>query len=158
MPQDTPAGDIRLGPSRITNRDSRQSSQEVCPWNVKFGPEKEARPEYEPVAWPADGEGEAPLPSLAGPDLVGFAARVLAMSGKECRRVFADSPLARPGRKGMLRNLCVALGIYGATSIESADRVRPVLERAAADPSELVREHAEWGLESLRHREDPPRI
>ncbi len=68
------------------------------------------------------------------------------MSGKAYQRVFARSPLGRPGRKGMLRNLCVALGNYGRTSAGAAERVRPVLEQAAADRSELVREHAAWGL------------
>jgi epoxyqueuosine reductase len=120
--------------------------QECCPWTVKFGPEQEVRPEYEAVAWAADKDGNPPLPSLDGPDLVEFTDRILAMSGKEYRRVFAESPLARPGRNGMLRNLCVALGNYGATSDEAAGRVRPVLERAAEDRSELVREHAEWGV------------
>jgi epoxyqueuosine reductase len=124
--------------------------QECCPWTVKFGPEQEVRPEYEAVAWPADRDGDPPLPSLDGPDLVAFTERILEMSGKEYGRVFAESPLARPGRKGMLRNLCVALGNYGATSAEAAERVRPLLEKAAADASELVREHAEWGLEVTR--------
>jgi epoxyqueuosine reductase len=123
--------------------------QEVCPWNAKFGPGQEARPEYEAMAWPADREGDPPLPSLDGPDLVEFTKRILAMSGKEYRRVFGESPLARPGRKGMLRNLCVALGNYGAMSAEAAARVRPVLESAAGDRLELVREHAGWGLGRL---------
>ena len=91
-----------------------------------------------------------------GPDLVAFTERILARSGKDSPRVLAESPLSRPGRKGMLRNLCVALGNYGATSAEAAERVRPVLERAAEDGSELVREHAEWGLASLRQQEDRP--
>jgi epoxyqueuosine reductase len=123
--------------------------QEVCPWPRTFGPRQEVRPEYEAVAWPADREGKPSLPSLDGPDLVEFTERILAMSGKEYRRVFAESPLARPGRKRMLRNLCVALGNYGRTSAGAAERVRPVLERAAADASEMVREHAEWGLDQL---------
>ena len=104
------------------------------------------------VAWPADADGDPPLPSLDGPGLVVLTQRILAMSGKEYRRVFAESPLARPGRKGMLRNLCVALGNYGAMSAEAAERVRPVLERAVRDPSELVREHAQWGRRQGRKR------
>lgn len=121
--------------------------QEVCPFTKTFGPRQPSRVEYEAVGWPADKEGDLALPSLDGPDLVEFTERILDMSGKEYQRVFSESPLARPGRKGMLRNLCVALGNYGATSAAAAERVRPVLERAAEDPSELVREHAEWGLE-----------
>ncbi len=125
--------------------------QEVCPWSKKFGPRQELQPEYEARAWPADRTGEPPLPALDGPDLVEFAERLLAMSGREYRRVFAASPLERPGRSGMLRNLCVGLGNLGATSPEAAARVRPVLARAARDRSELVREHAEWGLRACCH-------
>ncbi|HSG48451.1 MAG TPA: tRNA epoxyqueuosine(34) reductase QueG [Longimicrobiales bacterium] len=129
--------------------------QECCPWTVKFGPEQAVRPEYEARAWPADQDGDPPLPSLDGPNLVAFTERIIAMSGKEYRRVFAESPLARPGRKGMLRNLCVALGNYGRTSAEAAERVRPVLERAADDGSELVSAPARWGLGRIRSA--PPR-
>lgn len=38
------------------------------------------------------------------------------------------------------------MGNWGRTSPEAAERARPVLERAAEDRSELVREHAAWGL------------
>jgi epoxyqueuosine reductase len=120
--------------------------QEVCPWTRKFAAAHPASDAYEPRAWPADDDADPPLPSLDGPDLVEFTERVLAMSGKEYGRVFADSPLSRPGRKVMLRNLCVALGNWGATSPEAAARVRPLLARAAEDRSELVRDHAAWGL------------
>lgn len=121
--------------------------QEVCPWNGRDIEPSDVAADYAPTAWPPDREEQSPLPSLAGPGLVDFTERVLAMSGKEYLRVFRDSPLARPRRAGMLRNLCVALGNYGRRSAEAAERVRPVLERAAKDRSELVREHAEWGLE-----------
>ena len=104
---------------------------------------------YAAVAWPADRDTDLPLPTLDAPGLVELTERILDMSGKEYRRVFAESPLSRPGRKRMLRNLCVALWNYGATSREAAARVRPVLERAAADPSELVREHARWACARL---------
>lgn len=124
--------------------------QEVCPWTVKFGAQQLAHPEYEAVAWPAGREGDPALPSLDGPDLVEFTERVLAMSGKEYQRVFRESPLARPRRNGMLRNLCVALGNYGRTSAKAAERVRPVLERAVEDRSGLVRVHAEWALTRSR--------
>jgi hypothetical protein len=97
--------------------------QEVCPWNARFpgevtgawdaedgvakrGPTGEAAAAYRATAWPADREGDPALPSPGGPDLIEFTDRVRAMSGKEYQRVFAESPLARPGRKGMLRNLC----------------------------------------------------
>ena len=86
-------------------------------------PEVAGGDRYLAQAWPGDLEGDPALPSLDGPDLVEFAERILAMSGKEYRRVFADSPLARPGRKGMLRNLCVALGNYGCRSAVAPHRM-----------------------------------
>jgi len=114
--------------------------QEVCPWTGKFAAEQEGDPEYRARAWPADRAGTLPLPDLRGPKLVDFTRRILAMSGKEYRRVFRDSPLSRPGRKGMLRNLCVALGNWGEAE------ALPVLAEAARDPSALVREHAVWAV------------
>ncbi len=105
--------------------------QEVCPWNEKF-------------AAPASEPAYAPRSDLDGPLLVDLAARLLDMSGKAFLREFADSPLSRPRRAGLLRNVCVALGNWGA-----AEAV-PVLERAARDRSALVREHAQWALGRIR--------
>jgi len=77
---------------------------------------------------------------LDGPELVELAERLLSMSGKGFLREFAGSPLQRAGRKGMLRNVCVALGKWGSEDAVS------VLSRALEDPSELVRRHAAWAL------------
>lgn len=74
----------------------------------------------------------------------------LSMSGKAFQREFAGSPLQRPGRKGLLRNVCVALGNWGS------EVAVPVLTRALADPSERVREHAAWALESIGSESSPP--
>jgi len=50
------------------------------------------------------------------------------------------SPIRRAGRVGFARNVCVALGNWGAPEAV------PVLARALADPEPLVRGHAEWAL------------
>ena len=105
--------------------------QEVCPWNEKF-----AAPTAEPAY--------APRSDLDGPTLVDLATRLLEMSGKAFLREFADSPLSRARRNGLLRNVCVALGNWGAPE------AGPVLERAAHDHSALVREHAEWALARIQ--------
>ncbi|MYG80879.1 MAG: tRNA epoxyqueuosine(34) reductase QueG [Gemmatimonadetes bacterium] len=105
--------------------------QEVCPWNEKFSA-------------PATEPGYAPRADLDGASLVGLAERLLAMSGKAFLREFRDSPVSRARRNGLLRNVCVALGNWGA------EEAMPVLERAARDRSALVREHAEWALERIR--------
>jgi epoxyqueuosine reductase len=53
------------------------------------------------------------------------------------------SAIRRAGREGFTRNVCVALGNWGAPEAAS------ILSAALADPSPLVREHAEWALERI---------
>ncbi len=101
--------------------------QEVCPWNERF-------------STPTAESAYSPRSDLDGTSLIDLAIRLLGMSGKGFQREFRDSPVARARRNGLLRNVCVALGNWG-----SAEAV-PVLERAARDRSELVREHARWAL------------
>ena len=109
--------------------------QEVCPWNETFSA-------------PAPEPAYAPRAELDNPSLIDLATRLLEMSGKAFLREYRDSPVSRARRNGLLRNVCVALGNWGA-----AEAV-PVLERAARDRSELVREHAGWALERIASRGD----
>ncbi len=62
------------------------------------------------------------------------------------RRLFRNSPIKRTKRRGLLRNVCVALGNVG-----TADDL-PALERAAADAEPLIAEHAQWAIERLKER------
>ena len=105
--------------------------QEVCPWNEKFAPS-------------AFDSAYLPREDLSGASLIDLADRLLEMSEKRYQREFSDSPLSRPRRKGMLRNLCVALGNWGR-----AEAI-PTLERALEDSQPLVREHAAWALDRIR--------
>lgn len=103
--------------------------QEVCPWNRDPDPgEPGFLREGRPV--PYD-------------DLRTWAERLLGMSADEYRTAYAETPLARPGRDAMLRNLCVGLGNTGSAGAID------VLQRCCGDASELVREHASWALERL---------
>ncbi len=104
--------------------------QEVCPWNERFSA-------------PAKESAYAPRPELDHPSLIDLATRLLEMSGKGFLREYRDSPVSRARRNGLLRNVCVALGNWGA------EEAVPVLERAAGDRSGLVREHARWALEVI---------
>jgi len=101
--------------------------QEVCPFTLKF-----SEPSKESVysSWPG----------LDGPPLLELAAGLLAMSGKGFVREFAGSPMLRARRKGLLRNVCVALGNWGS------EEAVPVLATALSDPAPLVRGHAAWAL------------
>ncbi len=97
--------------------------QEACPVNRKA--ETAAPPAY----WPSEGIGARPalLP-------------LLRLSEEEFRTRFRSTPLTRAGRRGLLRNVCVALGNLGdPTSV-------PALAEALGDDEPLVRGHAAWAL------------
>jgi epoxyqueuosine reductase len=71
---------------------------------------------------------------------------LLGLGEEEFRSVFRNSPVKRIKRRGLLRNVCVALGNTGGPEDV------PALERAAVDPEPLVREHAEWALARIAER------
>ena len=97
----------------------------VCPWN-KFA-QRTAEPAYLPRA-----ELTAPrLADLAQLDEAGF------------RHVFSGSPIKRIGRDRFVRNVLIALGNSGETSLA------PSAEALLDDPSPLVRAMAIWALAQL---------
>ena len=81
--------------------------------------------------------------SLHDPDLLDL----LALDEQEFKRRFAGTPILRTKRRGLLRNVCVALG---NTAGEGA---LPALTRAAADPEPLIAEHAQWAIEQIIARQ-----
>jgi epoxyqueuosine reductase len=97
--------------------------QEVCPWNRK------APPTREPAFQPREG--------LSAPELI----PMLAMTDEEFRARFRGSPIQRTKRRGLLRNVAVALG--NARDPAAVPALRAALER---DPEPLVRGHAAWAL------------
>jgi epoxyqueuosine reductase len=105
----------------------------VCPWN-RFAQQgrlmaAHARPDLD----------QPGLIDLLGLDTAGFKA------------TFAGTPIQRAKRRGLLRNVCVALGNIGDA------RALPALERAAADPEPLIAEHACWAREEILRREEQPK-
>ena len=62
------------------------------------------------------------------------------MTQEEFSRRFKGSPVKRTKRRGLLRNVAVALGNWG-----SPEAV-PVLIRALHDDEPLIRGHAAWAL------------
>ena len=73
----------------------------------------------------------------------------LALDEEQFRKLFRDSPIKRIKRRGLLRNVCVALGNVGTWDD------LPVLERAMLDPEPLISEHAQWALGRLHDRLSP---
>jgi epoxyqueuosine reductase len=99
---------------------------QVCPWN-KF-------------ARAASDAAVRPRADLTAPDLI----ELLGLTDEAFRERFRHSPIKRAKRRGLLRNVCVALGNLGDL------RAVPALTRAAqSDPEPLVREHAEWALAQI---------
>jgi epoxyqueuosine reductase len=96
--------------------------QEICPYNVK------ARPTME--------KAYAPRAGLYAPDLI----PLLSLDEQKFRHRFRGSPILRAKRKGLLRNVAVALG-----NIKSPEAL-PALMRALNDEETLVRGHVAWAL------------
>lgn len=81
-------------------------------------------------------------PDLTQPDLLSL----LKMDDAGFKKLFEGTPMMRTKRRGVLRNVCVALGnIGGGESL-------PSLERAAKDPEPLIAEHALWAIEQIKNR------
>ena len=107
--------------------------QEVCPWN------EDARPGRSEELQPPEPGQRFPASSM-----IEWAAELLSLSEEDYRIRYRGSAMARPGRDGMLRNLCIGLGNSGMSE------AIPVLRRCSEDGSELVREHARWALERVK--------
>lgn len=99
--------------------------QEVCPWNKKFA---QLRGEHSEELFPS-------LPELMTLDEAGFRAR------------FSRSAIRRTKRRGLLRNVAIALGNSGNPE------AIPVLQTALYDPEPLVRSHAVWALGQFDQKE-----
>jgi len=101
---------------------------EVCPWNRFARTGRLMQPQARP--------------DLNAPDLL----ELLALDDDAFRARFRNSPVRRTKRRGLLRNVCVALGnVAGREAL-------PALEKAAHDHEPLVAEHARWALDQIRGR------
>jgi epoxyqueuosine reductase len=114
--------------------------QEVCPWNT---------PKFVQIT---SEEAFHPRARVHGAKLI----ELMGMDQAEFSRRFKGSPVKRAKRRGLLRNVAVALGNWG-----SPEAV-PVLVRSLQDDEPLIRGHAAWALgrigteaawQSLRGRE-----
>ena len=100
---------------------------DACPWNRFATASRESR--------------------LAAREFTGMTLRdFLALDDAAFRTLFRDSPIKRIKRRGLLRNVCVALGNTG-----TRDDL-PALENAAQDPEPLIAEHAQWAVERIKTR------
>jgi len=98
--------------------------QQVCPWNQRFGKEREILPEFQAVE------------SLQNLNLTGE----LQIKDKEFQAKYQDSPMKRTKRRGYLRNIAVAIGN------QKLQEAVPALLAALNDSEMLIRAHAAWAL------------
>ncbi|MCS6978396.1 MAG: tRNA epoxyqueuosine(34) reductase QueG [Gemmatales bacterium] len=109
--------------------------QDVCPWNRKVPVTKD--PELLPLSF------------LETPDLLQW----LSLTREQFRERFRGTPLTRPGRAGLLRNVAIVLGNRGDPA------AIPALLRALNDDESLVRGAAAWALgQYLRRGTDTGRL
>jgi len=71
---------------------------------------------------------------------------LLALDDAGFKTRFAGTPLLRTKRRGLLRNVCVALGNIGGVE------ALPALRRAAEDVEPLIEEHAKWAIGQIEAR------
>jgi epoxyqueuosine reductase len=104
--------------------------QEVCPYNRRLG-------ERTPLLAGLHAQAHRVAPPL----LEGFAPDLpYWLDDRAFSDHFVRSPIKRAKRRGMLRNVCVALGNWGASETV------PALEVALLDPHSSPRRHAAWAL------------
>jgi epoxyqueuosine reductase len=98
----------------------------VCPWN-RFAREGQMMKVHAHL-------------ELTVPDLM----ELLQLDEAGFKSHFAGTPILRTKRRGLLRNVCVALGNVGDPS------ALPALEKAAGDAEPLIAGHARWALERIQ--------
>ena len=77
---------------------------------------------------------------LTTPDLI----ELLSLDEAAFKKRFAGTPMLRTKRRGLLRNVCVALGNVGD------ETALPALEKASGDTEPLIAEHARWAIEQIQ--------
>jgi epoxyqueuosine reductase len=98
--------------------------QQVCPWNRRFAQPTD-KPEFQPSQFV---QGDV-LPTL------------LELPVKGWRSFLAGSPLARPKRRGLVRNAAII-----AANTRARGRLPQLLRLLRSDPDPVVRAHAAWAL------------
>lgn len=79
---------------------------------------------------------------LTTPDLL----KLLQLDDAGFKSMFAGTPMLRTKRRGILRNVCVALGNVGDRS------ALPALKKASKDSEPLITEHANWAITQIELR------
>jgi epoxyqueuosine reductase len=128
--------------------------QDVCPWNRKAPVTQLAG--FQPRQLASNGESGngKQQESLFAPELE----RLASLTQEEFSTIFRGSAVKRTKWRGMVRNVCVALGNSGVERNSVAHkRVVALLERLAGNDDAVIAEHARWALGRLSDRGSGPR-
>jgi epoxyqueuosine reductase len=98
----------------------------VCPWN-RFAREGRLMKEHA-------------RPDLTAPNLI----ELLQLDEAGFKSRFVGTPILRTKHRGLLRNVCVALGNTGDVS------ALPALSQMAKNSEPLIAEHARWAMEQIQ--------
>jgi len=127
--------------------------QDVCPWNRK-SPRSGAH-EFQPrtVAPAAQGNpGSEQGGSLFSPELLGLAN----LDEAGFRELFRSSPVKRAKWRGLMRNVCIALGNSGVKPDATVyPEVLTALERLSRSGEAAVAESARWALSRIQREGNP---
>ena len=100
---------------------------DVCPWNRFAEASKEAK--------------------FAARDFIGMSLiQLLQLTENDFITLFRKSPVKRLGRERFIRNVCVAIGNTGTHSDI------PHLKKALTEESLMIREHAQWAINTIKSR------
>ncbi|HEV2222103.1 MAG TPA: tRNA epoxyqueuosine(34) reductase QueG [Candidatus Acidoferrales bacterium] len=130
--------------------------QDVCPWNRKapatqvaqFLPRQITANTFATIPNQDSAPDEKTNGSLFAPPLDWL----LWLDEEEFRKVFRGSPVKRTKWRGLIRNVCVALG--NSRIIPDNPVYGPIiqrLEQLATGDDATIAEHAQWALERLQH-------
>lgn len=101
--------------------------QEVCPWNRKAPISQEV--------------GFQPRAENIMPDLI----PLMHLSPEQFNQRFKNSTIKRTKRRGLLRNVAIALGNWGDP------QAIPALKRGLEDEEILIKTHSAWALGQISH-------
>jgi len=102
--------------------------QEICPWARRYA----LKPTHRAAFWRC-------TPDFVAPNLI----ELLQLDESAFKARFAGTPIQRAKRRGLLRNVAVALGNWGHPA------ALPALEQARQDPDPLISEHAAWAINQI---------
>ncbi len=125
--------------------------QDVCPWNGRAP--ISGIPQFQPRNFSAPPEirADAALPSQDESLYLPRLEWLLELSEKDFRERFRGSAVKRAKWRGLMRNVCIALGNSGLRpGTTEHHRISNALERFAASGEQILAESARWALSRIQ--------